>query len=89
MEDFLVRSTPPRTPSREFDALTPRETEVLVAVAHGLSNAEIATSLVMSHGTAKTHVSRLLAKLHARDRAQLVMMAYEAGVAVPGPPPAR
>jgi DNA-binding NarL/FixJ family response regulator len=87
LEDFLARPTPPRTRSRDFDALTPREIEVLVAVAHGLSNAEIATSLFMSHGTAKTHVSRLLAKLQARDRAQLVMMAYESGVAVPGTPP--
>lgn len=87
IEDFATRSAPPPAASREFDALTPREREVLVAVARGLSNAEIAASLFMSHGTAKTHVSRLLAKLHARDRAQLVMMAYEAGVAVPGANP--
>jgi DNA-binding NarL/FixJ family response regulator len=50
-------------------------------VAKGLSNAEIAEELFMSHATAKTHVSRLLAKLHARDRAQLVVIAYESGVA--------
>ena len=53
-------------------------------MAHGLSNTEIADSLFMSPATAKTHVSRLLAKLHARDRAQLVMLAYEAGVVAPG-----
>jgi DNA-binding NarL/FixJ family response regulator len=87
MEDFVTRSAPSPAPSPELESLTPREMEVLVAVARGQSNAEIAASLFMSHGTAKTHVSRLLAKLHARDRAQLVMMAYEAGVAVPGAPP--
>jgi DNA-binding NarL/FixJ family response regulator/class 3 adenylate cyclase len=64
--------------------LTAREVEVLAAVAHGCSNAEIAATLFMSHATAKTHVSRLLTKLHARDRAQLVMLAYEAGVVSPG-----
>jgi DNA-binding NarL/FixJ family response regulator len=56
----------------------------MAAVARGLSNAEIADSLCMSPATAKTHVSRLLAKLHARDRAQLVVLAYEAGVVAPG-----
>ena len=69
-----------------LDTLTAREHEVLGAVAHGLSNSEIADSLYMSPATAKTHVSRLLAKLHARDRAQLVMLAYEAGVVAPGAP---
>ena len=53
-------------------------------MAKGLSNAEIATELIMSPATAKTHVSRLLTKLDARDRTQLVMIAYETGVAVPG-----
>ncbi len=66
--------------------LTPRETEVLGAVARGLSNTEIADALFISHATAKTHVSRLLTKLDARDRAQLVMLAYELGVVTPGPP---
>jgi len=67
-----------------FATLTEREHEVLTAVARGLSNAEIADELFMSPATAKTHVSRLLAKLHARDRAQLVMLAYEAGIVTPG-----
>jgi len=67
-----------------LDALTEREVEVLVAVARGRSNAEIAEELFMAHATAKTHVSRLLTKLDCRDRAQLVMVAYEAGIAVPG-----
>jgi DNA-binding NarL/FixJ family response regulator len=53
-------------------------------VARGRSNAELASELMMSAATAKTHVSRLLAKLHARDRAQLVVIAYETGLAVPG-----
>lgn len=67
-----------------LDVLTERELEVLAAVARGRSNAEIAEELFMAHATAKTHVSRLLTKLDCRDRAQLVMVAYEAGIAVPG-----
>jgi len=66
--------------------LTEREREVLLAVASGMSNAEIAETMFISHATAKTHVSRLLAKLEARDRAQLVMIAYESGVVTPGAP---
>ena len=53
-------------------------------MARGLSNAEIAETLFMSHATAKTHVSRVLTKLAARDRAQLVMIAYESGIVTPG-----
>lgn len=61
-------------------ALTPRETEVLLQVARGLSNSEIGAALHMSAATAKTHVGRLLTKLDARDRTQLVIAAYEAGL---------
>jgi DNA-binding NarL/FixJ family response regulator len=64
--------------------LTPRECEVLRHVAAGLSNAEIAAGMHVSIATVKTHVSRLLAKLNGRDRAQLVVIAYESGVATPG-----
>jgi DNA-binding NarL/FixJ family response regulator len=71
-------------PAPGLELLTDREREVLAAVARGLSNAELADELFMSHATAKTHVSRLLTKLHARDRAQLVVIAYESGVVQPG-----
>ena len=85
MEDFIRRPAPSSVEApTTLDALTPRENEVLVAVARGLSNAEIAATLFMSPATVKTHVSHLLAKLHARDRTQLVMVAYEAGVVTPG-----
>ena len=87
MEEFVRRPAAGASkPPPWLDTLTTRETEVLGAVARGLSNTEIADSLFMSPATAKTHVSRLLTKLHARDRAQLVMLAYEAGVVAPGVP---
>jgi DNA-binding NarL/FixJ family response regulator len=72
-----------RDPAYE-DGLTEREREVLLAVAKGLSNQQIAAQLHLGYGTVKTHVSHLLAKLDLRDRAQLVMYAYESGLAVPG-----
>jgi DNA-binding NarL/FixJ family response regulator len=68
-----------------LDALTDREREVLLEIAKGLSNAEIAQRLHMSPATAKTHISRLLSKLDARDRAQLVVIAYQGRLARPGP----
>jgi DNA-binding NarL/FixJ family response regulator len=87
--EFARRPAPPasRSPdtAKALDGLTGREKEVMVEVARGLSNTEIAERLHMSAATAKTHVSRLLTKLHARDRAQLVMLAYETGLAVADP----
>jgi DNA-binding NarL/FixJ family response regulator len=68
---------PPAAQVRQLDLLTERETEVLELVGKGLSNDEIATSLTISIKTVKTHISNLLAKLAARDRAQLVIAAYE------------
>jgi DNA-binding NarL/FixJ family response regulator len=69
--------------SEQLEELTRREREVVALVARGLSNHEIAEHLVITPGTAKTHVSRAMVKLHARDRAQLVVIAYEAGLASP------
>jgi len=74
----------PAAPPAQLDQLTDREREVLVLVAEGLSNDEIAGRLVISPATAKTHVSRTMIKLGARDRAQLVVYAYEAGLIRPG-----
>jgi DNA-binding NarL/FixJ family response regulator len=71
-------------PPPQLDQLTDREREVLVLVAEGLSNDQIAARLVISPATAKTHVSRTMIKLGARDRAQLVVYAYEAGLIRPG-----
>ena len=83
----VAAQTPAPTGSKScpgLETLTDREREVLSAVARGRSNAELAEDLFMSHATAKTHVSRLLTKLDARDRAQLVVLAYEFGVVTPG-----
>ncbi len=84
IEEF-VRQSPVPEPARPpgLDQLTDREIEVLRAVARGRSNIEIADELVISYATAKSHVSSLLAKLQVRDRAQLVMLAYEHGVVTP------
>ena len=80
-----ARSAPaPATEREELAELTPREREVLTLVGRGLSNTEIADTLILSPLTAKTHVARLFAKLDARDRAQLVVLAYETGLVVPG-----
>ena len=81
--EFASRAKlPPR--STTLDELTDREREVMALVAEGLSNAEIARRLIVSPATAKTHVSRAMTKLGARDRAQLVVAAYETGLVTPG-----
>jgi DNA-binding NarL/FixJ family response regulator len=82
--EFARRPEPSAVTPAELATLTDREREVLALVARGLSNAEIAELLVVSAATAKTYVSRVLAKLQARDRAQLVMLAYETGLVTPG-----
>jgi DNA-binding NarL/FixJ family response regulator len=76
-----ARTAPP--PVAGLDALTDREREVLTLIGQGLNNAEIAQRLFVSVATAKTHVSRILTKLDARDRAQLVVIAYETGLVAP------
>jgi DNA-binding NarL/FixJ family response regulator len=75
-------------PGHDVARLTEREREILCLVAEGLSNDEIAARLYLSPLTTKTHVSRILTKLDARDRAQLVVIAYESGLVVPGEPSA-
>src|SRR5579863_4946662 len=82
--DLASRPERPRTPGVQLTGLTGREREVLTLVAAGLSNDEIAARLFLSPLTAKTHVSRIMTKLNARDRAQLVVMAYESGLVTPG-----
>jgi DNA-binding NarL/FixJ family response regulator len=84
----FARRPPPTIPPQHaaLQQLTGREREVLALVGRGLSNAEIAEQLVVSHATAKTHVARILTKLRARDRAQLVVLAYETGLIRPGSP---
>ncbi len=84
IEEFVRAPVTSRTPPEALDVLTDREREVLALVARGLSNAEIAEELVLSPATAKTHVSRIITKLQARDRAQLVITAYETGLVAPG-----
>lgn len=81
----FTRQQPEPSPAARagLNRLTDREREVLTLIAQGRSNTEFATELNLSHGTVKTYVGRLLSKLHARDRAQLVIAAYETGLVVP------
>lgn len=83
--EFASRSRPTAAPAAgRLEALTDREREVVALVGEGLSNDEIAARLFLSPATAKTHVSRAMVKLHLRDRAQLVVLAYESGLVRPG-----
>lgn len=82
--EFARRPQPTHATPLALEVLTEREREVLALVARGLNNDEIAETLVVSPATAKTHVSRVMGKLDARDRAQLVVAAYESGLVQPG-----
>ena len=81
MEHYLA--TPRHRTPPQPNGLTQREVEILTLVGRGMSNTEIAETLIISIKTVKTHVSRLLSKLSARDRAQLVITAYDLGLVVP------
>ena len=85
IERFAAVAPPARGPS-EVDRLTPRETEVLRLIARGLSNGEIAATLIVTEHTAKTHVAHILEKLGVRDRVQAVVLAYESGLVRVGDP---
>jgi DNA-binding NarL/FixJ family response regulator len=84
----LPAAAPPAPPPRDplLEELTPRETEMLEAMSEGLSNAEIAHRYFLSEATVKTHVRRILTKLHLRDRVQAVVYAYETGLVTPSNP---
>jgi DNA-binding NarL/FixJ family response regulator len=83
---FTAARTARQLSDDRLAVLTQREREVLVLVGEGLSNDEIAGRLVLSPATARTHVSRAMVKLRARDRAQLVVLAYQTGLVTPGSP---
>ena len=82
IEEFAARPEP-APPQREIDGITERDREVLTLIGRGMSNGEIAAQLCISTATAKAHVAHLLTKLGARDRVQLVIVAYEAGLVSP------
>ena len=84
IEQFVGHVDSPKSSVPELSSLTAREQEVLALVGRGMSNSEIAEHLVVSPATSKTHVSRIMTKLDARDRAQLVVIAYETGLVRPG-----
>jgi len=84
IDEFTSRPARAETTPAMMTALTEREREVVVLVAEGRSNDEIATEFVVSPATIRTHVSRAMSKLHARDRAQLVVLAYRTGLVGPG-----
>ena len=84
IQEFAAAAPAAPAPPPGLDELTARELEVFRCVARGLSNAEIAAELIVSETTVKTHVARMLMKLGLRDRVQAVVLAYEAGIAIPG-----
>jgi DNA-binding NarL/FixJ family response regulator len=84
IEAFARQPATPPAPPAALNELTPREREVFALVARGLSNGEIADQLVVSRGTVKTHVERILMKLDLRDRIQAVVLAYETGIVTAG-----
>jgi DNA-binding NarL/FixJ family response regulator len=84
IEQFAARALSPSRPAPELESLTQREHEVLLMLAGGKSNAELAEALFVTEGTIKTHVSSVLMKLGLRDRVQAVILAYESGLVTPG-----